>query len=34
MSFGWYDVEEAASHQPNVVLLGANNRVIHQSATV
>jgi aspartate 1-decarboxylase len=34
MSFGWYDVEEAASHQPNVVLLGANNQVIRQSATV
>jgi len=34
LSFGWYDVEEAASHQPNVILLGANNRVIRQSATV
>ena len=34
MSFGWYDVEEAASHQPNVVLLGANNSVIRQSAAV
>jgi aspartate 1-decarboxylase len=34
MSFGWYDVEEAASHQPNVVVLGANNSVIRQSAAV
>jgi aspartate 1-decarboxylase len=34
MSFGWYDVEEAASHQPNVVVLGANNCVIRQSASV
>jgi aspartate 1-decarboxylase len=34
MSFGWYDVEEAASHQPNVVLLGAENRVIRQNAPV
>ena len=34
MSFGWYDVEEAASHQPDVVLLGAKNSVIRQSSVV
>jgi aspartate 1-decarboxylase len=34
MSFGWYDVEEAASHQPDVVVLGAHNSVIRQSAAV
>jgi aspartate 1-decarboxylase len=34
MSFGWYDIEEAASHQPNVVVLGADNSVIRQSAAV
>ncbi len=34
MSFAWYDVEEAASHQPNVVVLGANNSAIRQSAAV
>jgi aspartate 1-decarboxylase len=34
MSFGWYDVEEAASHQPNVILLGAGNRLQQESASV
>jgi aspartate 1-decarboxylase len=34
MSFGWYDAEEAASHQPNVILLDANNCVIRQKAAV
>ena len=34
MSFGWYDVEEAASHQPNIILLDADNRVIPENATV
>jgi aspartate 1-decarboxylase len=34
MSFGWYDVEEAATHQPNVILLDANNCVIRQKAEV
>ena len=34
MSFGWYDSEEAASHQPNVILLDANNCVIRQKAAV
>lgn len=34
MSFGWYDVEEATSHQPNVILLGADNRVLQENAPV
>ena len=30
MSFGWYDAEEATSHQPTVILLDTDNRVIRQ----
>jgi aspartate 1-decarboxylase len=34
MSFGWYDVEEAASHQPNIIFLDAENRVIRENAAI
>ena len=30
MSFGWYDSEEAATHQPKVIVLDEKNRVHEQ----
>ena len=30
MSYGWFETEEAKTHKPKVVILGANNEVLHQ----
>jgi len=30
MSYGWFETEEARTHKPKIVILGADNEVLHQ----